>query len=239
MRKFFLSLVMIFMTATLFAAPVSREDAQNIAISFYSGHAPFSFTDYSVSGVYTRQENGVYKYIGVLMPPLPPPKNLHAVATDYTVILTWEPPDTISPPLQALGYNMYRNGTRINISPITAVTYQDNLVTPGDYSYCVTAIYNLGESGSDCDSVGVAVSTIDKQEGKVTIAPNPARDQLYLQSNLQISTARMFDISGREARQWIIGGTSKTLDISGLPAGYYTLSLATGQGIITARVLIR
>jgi len=48
-----------------------------------------------------------------------------------------------------LGYNLYRNGTKINPSPISGTSYSDNGLSAGTYSYIVTAVYNEGESSGD------------------------------------------------------------------------------------------
>ncbi len=47
---------------------------------------------------------------------------------------------------ELLGYNIYRNGIKINSSIVTATTYGDNGLAGGTYNYSVTAVYNAGES---------------------------------------------------------------------------------------------
>lgn len=67
------------------------------------------------------------------------------------VYLTWSvPPDGGNP---ILNYNVYRNGLLIGSSPIAA--YQDTTVAPATtYSYYVTAVNGIGESGqSNTESV--------------------------------------------------------------------------------------
>lgn len=44
------------------------------------------------------------------------------------------------------GYNVYRNGTKINQSPLTECKYSDPMTTAGTYTYTVTAIHEIGES---------------------------------------------------------------------------------------------
>lgn len=45
-----------------------------------------------------------------------------------------------------LGYNVYRDGTKLNASTITDLFYDDLNVTPGTYEYTATAVYDEGES---------------------------------------------------------------------------------------------
>jgi hypothetical protein len=63
-----------------------------------------------------------------------------------------------------LGYNVYRDEVQLNTTPVTDLFYADNGLTPGTYSYTVTALYDEGESepagpvevvvtGPSCDPV--------------------------------------------------------------------------------------
>ncbi|MDZ7741002.1 MAG: S8 family serine peptidase [Bacteroidota bacterium] len=45
-----------------------------------------------------------------------------------------------------LGYNIYRNGSKVNPSVVTATSYGDNGLAGGTYNYSVTAVYDAGES---------------------------------------------------------------------------------------------
>ncbi len=45
-----------------------------------------------------------------------------------------------------LGYNIYRDGSKINSSVVTGTSFNDNGLSNGTYSYTITAVYNEGES---------------------------------------------------------------------------------------------
>jgi hypothetical protein len=71
--------------------------------------------------------------------------------TTRTVTLSWT--DTVNP--VGTTYSVYRASgpcsgtptfTKINVSPITAKTYQDTGLTPGQYCYAATATFNAEES---------------------------------------------------------------------------------------------
>lgn len=47
---------------------------------------------------------------------------------------------------EVVGYNVYRNGVKINSTPIGETAYWDTNLTVGTYSYSVTAVYPEGES---------------------------------------------------------------------------------------------
>lgn len=48
--------------------------------------------------------------------------------------------------LSLVGYNVYRDGVRLNNAPVEDQTFADTDVVPGRHSYNVTAIYTAGES---------------------------------------------------------------------------------------------
>lgn len=48
--------------------------------------------------------------------------------------------------LEHIGYNVYRNGVKLNETPVTETVMTDTPVEKGDYIYAVTAVYNAGES---------------------------------------------------------------------------------------------
>ena len=52
-----------------------------------------------------------------------------------------------TPNYTVIGYNIYRDGVKINDAVVTENQYVDNLTEDGDYSYNVTALYAEGESG--------------------------------------------------------------------------------------------
>lgn len=73
------------------------------------------------------------------------------------------------------GYNIYRDGKKINSDLIKETTYTDNGLEDGTYSYKVTAVYPEGESYySD------AVEVTAKASGIESIT---AQYQVYAQSN--------------------------------------------------------
>ena len=44
------------------------------------------------------------------------------------------------------GYNVYRNGVKLNESPVTAATYSDKISGEDVYRYNVTSVFSVGES---------------------------------------------------------------------------------------------
>lgn len=184
-------------------------------------------------------ENGVYKYIGLLMLPLPPPGNLQATVNIHDVHLTWDAPlgDGITATL--VGYNMYRDGTKLNTSTITDLVYDDLNVQSGQYTYCVKALYNYGESGSICEVVDVAVSMTDLSANRLMVYPNPVKTVLNILSGRLIQDIGLFNVTGQEVFQ--SGQTSGQIQInvSRFKPGIYTLKITTQEGISVMKIVIQ
>ena len=89
-------------------------------------------------------------------------------APDYGISLriddiTFTPGDS-GEALDLLGYNVYRNGVKLNSETLAECNFAENEVPGGDHTYHVTAIYNRGESrGSNPAEVSFEVS-LDKVE---------------------------------------------------------------------------
>lgn len=54
-----------------------------------------------------------------------------------------------------LGYNIYRDGTKINNTVVTELFYNDNGLEPGTYQYTARALYDEGESENSNTAVAV------------------------------------------------------------------------------------
>lgn len=89
------------------------------------------------------------------------------------------------------GYNVYRNGEKINAEPVKATSHTDNDAPEGTNTYVVTTVYNLGESAPS-DAVEVKHSGIEEisvggsDEGTVYYnlqgirVENPAKGGIYI-----------------------------------------------------------
>jgi hypothetical protein len=164
-------------------------------------------------------ENGIYKFIGMLNPPMAPPINLVATPLNHDVHLTWDAPST--PPT---GYNMYRNGLKLNATPIAAQTYDDMGVTSGHYTYCVKALYTTGESDGSCADVDVAVGISPVSLTSLSVYPNPASGELHVSLNIPGGYI-IQDVSGTVVKSGCLKPGTTVLGIGELPAGLYFLRI--------------
>jgi photosystem II stability/assembly factor-like uncharacterized protein len=164
-------------------------------------------------------ENGAYKFIGMLRPPLPAPANLHALAINHDVHLTWD-----APAANPAGYNLYRNGLKLNASPITGLVYDDLDVTSGQYTYCVKALYMDGESEASCATVDVAVGIGEHARITLSVYPNPASEQITVQTDYTVEF-QIVDFSGMTVMQGRVSAPQTILNIRQLRAGVYMLRI--------------
>lgn len=73
-------------------------------------------------------------------------------------------PAAMSEQLSVLGYNIYRDGVRINSTPVASAEYVDtDIAADSEHTYHVTAVYDKGESrisnGVSVNMTGVAIIT--------------------------------------------------------------------------------
>ena len=86
--------------------------------------------------------------------------------------ITYIPAGAVDMPLVLEGYNVYRYGSLINETPVTATSYIDSNVEEGvDYEYCVSAVYNMGETNvSQTITVKATHGVSDAEEYQLTIS---------------------------------------------------------------------
>ena len=81
---------------------------------------------------------------------------------------------------------------------------------------------------------GTYIQSVDKQTG-IIISPNPVRDILHIQTEQTITKIELIDLTGRMVQMWF--GDSRTIDVSGVPAGIYILHIHTENAIVPIRIV--
>jgi photosystem II stability/assembly factor-like uncharacterized protein len=185
----------------------------------------------------TATENGAYRFIGMLMPPLPAPSNLQAEVTGHQVYLTWEAPISDNPAFTLEGYNVYRNEMKLNADPVAVMDYTDAEVQSGQHEYCVKALYSIGESAADCELVDVAVGTGEPEKQKIMIFPNPASATLTISADGPVTEIRIMNGSGRQVYHAF--QNPGTIDVSSWHPGVYAVKIVTASGTTTEKIVIQ
>ena len=212
---------------------LGTQGAEYMQMSWVNNHCGWA------GGVNTSAtENGIYKFIGVLMPPMPAPVNFQAVVNGDSVHCSWEKPAYDSINTILVGYNIYRDGTKLNTTPLAVLYYNDNGLPSDQYNYCATTVYNLGESGLTCQEASITVGIHESAStDHLKVYPNPAYDRLVINSDWAVRDVKIFDLFGKEVYHSASG--SGTVDVSQFPSGIYLITVSTDKGIFHSKLQVR
>ncbi|MDR3219220.1 MAG: M6 family metalloprotease domain-containing protein [Dysgonamonadaceae bacterium] len=153
-------------TAIPNSSPYSYGDINSAGCPFPGTSGKTVFADYTTPSAFTwngthilkpitniSQQNNLISF-RFMMPDEVPVPSMTASVSGQKVQLSWtKPNETVT------GYNIYRNNQLlIKIIDKNTLTYTQNNVNPGAYSYCITAIYNEKESIPICRDASVTGS---------------------------------------------------------------------------------
>ena len=112
---------------------------------------------YNITAVYdgNKESNALMSNVICNFMVCEKPVNLQGTSEGKTAILTWEDSPIIEGTL--LGYNIYRDGVKLNESLITEKKYKDENLAAGTYKYQVSASYDHCAESDLTDSVSVTV----------------------------------------------------------------------------------
>lgn len=119
------------------------------------------------------------------------------------------------------------------------ITYND----PGHFDVMLV-VSNV--TGSDTmireNYIVVGSIGIENINGKNSyVYPVPASDKIYVSSEYQIKSIKLYDINGRVLRQWNTENSlyqQKELDVTSIPDGIYLLNVETNKGQAVHKVVI-
>ena len=138
-----------------------------------------------------------------------------------------------------LGYNIYRDGSMYSFT--TDLCFEDMIYLP-DYmhTYCVTALYDEGES--ECSNeieVNLYTGIAKNKEISLALFPNPANNLLIIQSGSQINFISVYNSFGQELLQKDVYQKETILNTSYLDAGVYFISIEFENEVIKKRLIIQ
>lgn len=109
--------------------------------------------------------------------------------------ITFESAGALPDSTSVTGYNIYRNGEKLNTTPITALSYTDNSFPAGLCSYRVSVVYNTGESRASAPAaimVPSGVGSVEPSGWSVTL-----RNSALCVTGAHGCTVLVRDLSGR------------------------------------------
>lgn len=109
--------------------------------------------------------------------------------------VTFIPEDAAPAVLELKGYNIYRNGIKLNEAPVAETSFTDATAVKGrDYTYFVTAVYDKGESRPS-NSASLLFTDINGiADGNISIS---TRNNNVVITGLTDGTARVISADGR------------------------------------------
>jgi hypothetical protein len=197
-------------------------------IAFVNNHCGWA------GGINTSSlEKGIHKYIGVLEPASVrnPVSELTAQPVELSALLTW-----VAPVIAPIRYDIYRNDTLIGNS--TTLEYTDGPVAKGQQMYCVTAVYEQGESTRNCASTWIALGIPVNDEVDYHVYPNPANEIINIVTPVKFSEVRMVNSQGKIVYDNKTKGTNLHILTQGFEPGMYIIQIFTGLQASSTKVLI-
>ena len=156
-----------------------------------------------------------------------PPVNLIFEAENTTVTLSWTAPEVFTP-LAIRGYNIYRDGIKINDGIVIETEYTEDL-PDGDYTYYVTAVMSNDIESAKSNEVSVNISTVGIRKNSISTInayPNPTTDKIVIENTNNFSSVRIFDITGKLLKENVnIDNVRVEIDFSLFENGIYIVNV--------------
>lgn len=174
---------------------LSNDSSANIKM-YPDRNTSYVIQSTSVEGCTSEKTVNVIKN-GVITPPVNQNGNILSVPNNYVT------------------YQWYQDNTVI--IPI-ANTHQFGIKMKGKYKCLVTDANGCSGFSDEIDITPTSINGLDKES--FTVYPNPARDQVMIESNLDL-IAEIYSIDGKR----LIYTTDKAINISSLHHGLYIMKL--------------
>jgi len=140
--------------------------------------------------------------------------------------------------LELLGYNVYRDGSKINSETVEIEEYTDTDVPIGSVEYYVTAVYDGGESDPSDTAFVIITGIYDNTENTLKLYPNPAYDVLTIESSQNIQLITITNSVGQMVFRNQIDAGRTRLNISEYQSGVYFVQIETDNGTTTQKIII-
>jgi hypothetical protein len=197
---------------------------------------PLEEVCYTVTSVYGSEESQPTAPSCVTVPY---PENIGISFIDGwpsgdTAYVVWEAPAAC---VAATEYNVYRNSEMIGSTADTV--YTDTGLASDFYEYYVTASYYFGES-ENSDPVYILITSLDENlAGELVVSPNPAIDQVKVQSVFHINSYSITDAKGRLVESKTIELSEFTLNMTNMEPGVYYVKFETDDKPVLRKIILK
>ena len=97
-----------------------------------------------------------------------------------------------------------------------------------EYSFTITSDRNLVANF-------IATEGIDELSSAFNLYPNPANDNLYIDSKVKINEVVIYDVYGRSQQSTVNSQQSLSIDVSNFNSGIYFVKIVTDNGEVVKR----
>jgi hypothetical protein len=136
--------------------------------------------------------------------------------------------------VNATNFNWYLDNVLLNFANMTTI----NCIGAGVYAIIAT-------NGSCSDTLSNFVNCIisntnNLEEAQIKIFPNPTQEKVFISSNnTDLKIVKLYDITGKLAKQFSFNDTQFTLLTSDLSKGLYTIVIASSSQNSTLKLVIQ
>ena len=160
-----------------------------------------------------------------------PVTKLTAQAIELTALVKWS-----APVIVPLSYNIYRNDTLIQNT--TDLQYLDPSVSKGQQEYCITAVYEQGESTRNCAYTTIALGISNTEQIGFHVYPNPAKEIINILTPFKFSEVRLINCQGKVVYDNKTQGTNLHILTQGFEPGMYVLQIYSGLQVTSKKILV-
>jgi hypothetical protein len=190
---------------------------------------------YYVTAVYDGMNESLPSNTEEITITLAPPTQLSASSQPPDIVLDWVAPDEGR---NLTGYRVYRDG--VEIAEVTSVTYTDENVPTGNYTYYVTAVYGLYES--EPSNEVILEHNVDLEIIVIEILPTPGDVIINETENIDFHFSG-YDPDGNPLEfSWELDGvevstdSTYTFETDYTSAGEYAVALEVTDNFRTRRI---
>ncbi|MDR1847871.1 MAG: T9SS type A sorting domain-containing protein [Bacteroidales bacterium] len=134
-------------------------------------------------------------------------------------------------------YELYQH-TFIELLPVIMVLSDTIIITPPPEDSCRCENCGCDTCPPCCDTCEGVLQQIDL-DNRCKIYPNPAKNELFIQSDFKVITLEIYNNLGVKVKEKELNRHEAKIDITNLPSGNYTLKLLTTQGEVKKKFVIK
>ena len=164
------------------------------------------------------------------------PQNLSANTIDArSISLSW------TSAKNATSYNVYL-GTEKLANVTTTYYLAEGLEPNTEYCFTIAAVNSNYESEKSAEACAKTLDNVGLEEisSSINIYPNPVKDKLYIETDVEIEDVVVYDVFGRQQdNKTTQQQDNVTIDVSKLDAGVYFVKIKTAEGENVKRIIKR